>query len=274
MKNKDFVIFIITHERANEQKTLKALLERNYKGKIYLVVDNLDKQMMDYVEKYKGQVIVFDKEQMHKITNTMDNFHNLSSAVYARNFVQEYAKKYNIEYYAIFDDDIEYFCYRYNNFGFLSRKELTDINKIFDIYINFLKTTNIAGIGFGNEGGYFGGTEGKFSKQYGRTINQAMIINGNKNIKFLGTQNEDYNIILRYFYELFIEIYGVSILTPKRGTNKGGNDYNLSGMYVSNFYSVMLAPSYNKIRIKKGNIILIKKLGNGIPQIISEVYKK
>lgn len=273
MKNKDFVVFIITHERVDEQKTLEALLERNYTGRYYLVIDSLDKQLDDYIRTYNDKVIVFDKEEIYKRTDTMDNFHNLSSAVYVRNFIQETANKTGIKYYAIFDDDIEYFCYRYNNYGFLSRKEITDIDNVFDLYIDFLKSTNITAIGFGNEGGYFGGVEGKFSKQYGRTINQAMIMKSD-NIKFLGTQNEDYNVILKYFYKIFIEVYGISILTPKRGTNKGGNNYDLSGMYASNFYSIMLAPSYNKIRIKKDNIILIKKLGSGLPKIISEVYKK
>lgn len=90
MKNKDFAVFIITHGRVNEQKTLQALLDCNYTGKIYLVIDNLDSQMLDYIEKYKDMVIVFDKEKIYQETDTMDNFHSVANAVYARNFIQKY----------------------------------------------------------------------------------------------------------------------------------------------------------------------------------------
>ena len=42
MRN-DFAIFITTHERPNDQRTLDWFLKSGYTGKYYLVIDNMDK---------------------------------------------------------------------------------------------------------------------------------------------------------------------------------------------------------------------------------------
>jgi len=272
--NNNYAIFIISHNRASEQKTLKALEKANYKGKYFIVIDSLDNQKEEYLKKYKENIIIFEKSIIYDQCDTMDNFHNFSSALYSRNFVIDTAKKMKLDFFMLFDDDIEYFCVRYDDNGKLKRKEILDINKLFDEYINYMKSAKITCIGFGNEGGYFGGTKGKFAQRYGRSANQAMILNAKDNIKYIGTQNEDINICYKFFDKLFLEIYQTSIFTPKRGSNDGGNDYNTSNLYCSNFYSVMLAPAFNKIRIKGNNITLIKKWNKAVPKIINEVYKK
>lgn len=275
MKTKNnYAIFIISHGRAENLLTMLALEKSNVKSNVYIIIDNLDAQKEKYFELYEDKVIVFDKEKMLKKTDTMDNFHNLSSAVYARNFCFELAKKLKVDYFICLDDDIKYFCNRYDNQGSLSRSEIKDIDDVFNIYIDYMQKANITCIGFGNEGGYIGGVFGKFAKGFGRTANQAMIIKTNSDIKYLGTQNEDFNICCRYFEKIFMEIYKISIFTPKRGTNEGGNDYGLSNEYCSNFYSVMLAPSCNKIKLGKNSAILKRKWNMLLPEIVSEVYKK
>lgn len=272
-KNK-YSVFIISHGRANNQLTVNSLRKCGYNDKIYIIVDNLDKQVDEYIENANGnEIVIFDKEKIFETCDTMDNFHNLSSALYARNFCFELAKRLNIDYFVLLDDDIQHFGIRYDDNGSLKRKEIASINEVFDIYINYMQKANITCLGFGNEGGYIGGTGGKFSKGYGRTTNQAMIFKTNTEARFLGTQNEDFNICCKYFSEIFMEIYGVSIMTPVRGTNDGGNNYDLSGMYISNFYSLILAPSFNKIIIGK-NITLKRKWDCFVPMILSEEVKK
>ncbi len=42
MKTKDFAVFILSHGRANNVKTLKALEQSNYTGKTIIICDNED----------------------------------------------------------------------------------------------------------------------------------------------------------------------------------------------------------------------------------------
>lgn len=55
MRN-DTAIFIITHQRADKQLTLKMLKQSGYSGKVYLVVDDMDCQLQEY---RKDMAIIF-----------------------------------------------------------------------------------------------------------------------------------------------------------------------------------------------------------------------
>lgn len=59
---KDFACIIISHGRP-ECSTVKVLRECGYTGKIYIVVDDEDKTLPDYVERYGADVHVFHKEE-------------------------------------------------------------------------------------------------------------------------------------------------------------------------------------------------------------------
>ena len=49
MRN-DFAVFILTHGRADEMVTIKALKKGHYTGKIYLILDDEDEQVNRYRE--------------------------------------------------------------------------------------------------------------------------------------------------------------------------------------------------------------------------------
>ena len=255
--------------------TYKELMKRKCKSPVYIIIDNQDKQIEEYKQKYEN-VVIFNKEEMYQQTDTVDNFHRLTSAVYARNYCLKLAKLLNLKYFAMLDDDITRFCVKYAENGKMIYKDLKDIEKAFELYINYMEQTKIVCLAFGNEGGYIGGVNGKFAKGYGRTTNQAMIFRSESNIQFLGTQNEDLNIVFRNFDKLFIELYLVSILTPVRASNSGGNstDYNTAGMYVNNFYSVIVNPSCCILIVSGHKVILRKSENKFCPKIISGDYKK
>jgi hypothetical protein len=277
-KKNDFAVFIISHQRADQQLTLKSLEEANYNGRVYIIIDDQDKQMDLYKERFGEKVIVFDKEEMARATDTMDNFNNLASAVYARNFCFVLAKRLGVKYFLMVDDDIQHYQLRYDEQGSLKGKRVKDINKVLRCLVNFLKTNdNVVCVGFGNEGGFVGGVGGKFSQGVGRTCNQSMIVRADAPINYLGTQNEDFNICVEYgkIGKIFFEIYKTSIMSPKRNSNGGGIDYSkANNMYCSNFYSVVVAPNCCKI-IQKGNdFVLRRKNDLFVPKIISGRWKK
>lgn len=57
---KDFACIVISHGRP-ECSTVKVLRECGYTGKIYIVVDDEDKTLPDYIERYEDDVHVFHK---------------------------------------------------------------------------------------------------------------------------------------------------------------------------------------------------------------------
>ena len=59
---KDFACIVISHGRP-ECSTVNVLRECGYSGKIYIVVDDEDKTLPDYVERYGADVHVFHKEE-------------------------------------------------------------------------------------------------------------------------------------------------------------------------------------------------------------------
>lgn len=157
MKNKSFAVFILSHGRANNVITIKTLREIGYTGKIYIIIDNEDNQEEDY-RKLKDieDVIVFDKEQEMKYTDTADNFKDHRLVVYARNKCHDIAKELGLKYFLELDDDYTGFGIRYNNNGKLSRKNIKEADKLFDAFIDFLEKSNALTVAFAQGGDYIG----------------------------------------------------------------------------------------------------------------------
>lgn len=84
MKHKSFVVFILTHGRAANVKTIKSLRKAGYTGKVLLVIDNEDEQEEHYKRIYgKQNVVVFDKLDIAERYDTMDTFDERRTIFYA-----------------------------------------------------------------------------------------------------------------------------------------------------------------------------------------------
>ena len=138
MIDKDFAVFILTYGRANNVKTYKTLKRFGYTGKIYLICSDDDKQVKDYKEKYKDQVIVFSKKDYKDKFDIGDNFDDERVVVYARNSCYDIAKKLGITYFLVLDDDYTDFSYRFND-ELSYNKGRGYINKVDDIFKAILK---------------------------------------------------------------------------------------------------------------------------------------
>lgn len=110
MKN-NFVMFILTHGRPDKVHTYRSLKRQGYSGRIIILIDNEDKSRSDY-EKFKGEVIVFDKVAISQTFDEGDNFGDRRSIVYARNACFDIAKQLGIKYFIQLDDDYQDFRYR------------------------------------------------------------------------------------------------------------------------------------------------------------------
>ena len=66
-KMDDFCVFILTHGRPDKVFTLKTIQEKRYTGKTYLVVDDEDKTLPEYLKRFPEQVLVFSKAEIVKV---------------------------------------------------------------------------------------------------------------------------------------------------------------------------------------------------------------
>ena len=137
MKHNDFAVFILSHGRAKNVKTLKALDKSNYDGKTYIICDNEDDQLEEY-KKLGKEVIVFNKIEEMKYTDTEDNFKDHRLVVYARNKCHDIAKELGLKYFLVLDDDYSEICFRYVDGKKLRAKKCDNANKLFDAMLDFL----------------------------------------------------------------------------------------------------------------------------------------
>lgn len=104
----DFVVFILTHGRADSVITDKTLRKCGYTGPIVYVIDNEDKAAAEYYARYKN-VVMFDKPKIAKTFDEADNFDDRRAIVYARNACFQIARKLGYKYFIELDDDYDVF---------------------------------------------------------------------------------------------------------------------------------------------------------------------
>jgi len=162
MENKDFAVFIMVYGRPNKNWTYDTLKRCGYSGKIYLVGDNTDLTIEKYKEKYKDELLIFDKYKASKKYDSGDNSGDLRSTMYAANTIFELAKNNGIKYFCLMCDDYYCLSYRYDTGSRVIKNRL---DFVFDKMINFYKSTNIKTIAFSQGGDHIGGFNGKFRRK-------------------------------------------------------------------------------------------------------------
>ena len=102
----DFVIFILTHGRANNMHTYQALQRAGYTGKIIFLLDNEDTTIAEYRNKFgENNIYIFDKLQVSKWVDSMDLSLDRRAILYARCVSYQVAKNLGYKYFLQLDDD-------------------------------------------------------------------------------------------------------------------------------------------------------------------------
>lgn len=166
MMRKDFACIVISHGRP-ECSTVKVLRECGYTGKIYIVVDDEDKTLPDYVERYGNDVHVFHKEEDF---DTGDLGGSKACGVFARNQCLKVADKNRLTYYLELDDDLESLTYRYNNDGHLRGIKARELDRLFEGMCIYFDEAPVQCVGFGNAVDYIGGVPTFESGKANRTV--------------------------------------------------------------------------------------------------------
>lgn len=284
----EFAIFIISHNRAKNIVTLRALDNSNYQGKIYIVIDDTDPAIEDYREEFGDNLVIFNKMEVAKTFDTGDNFSETRSAVYARNALHDIAKEKGLDYFLVLDDDYTSFRTRFDEtFTYTTKSKVIDINRVIKSCIEFFKIDKrILTFCFAQGGDYIGGPGsgicfGKGLVGLKRKAMNSFLCATDRPFKFHGTLNED---ATTYMYlgslgHLFFTTNQYALEQMETQTNSGGNTdiYLQQGTYVKSFYSVMFQPSSIDITMMG---VRFKRLHHRVnwnctvPKILSQSFKK
>jgi hypothetical protein len=286
MDNKDFAVFILTHGRPDNVKTLSTLKKCGYTGKIYFIVDNEDKTIKQYQKNYGIEnVKIFDKKAMADSIDEGNNFDNRKVIIHARNACFKIAKELNKKYFIQLDDDYIAFDFRLDfnskeNCGTI--KPIKNINLVFKLLLNYYKTIPALSIAFSQGGDFIGGiNNGKGSYRFNkRKCMNSFICSTDRPFQFVGSINEDVNTYssLGSRGDLFLTIPFVSLTQLATQSNKGGmtDEYALAGTYIKSFHSVLMHPSGVKVSMMSSNNPRLHhsiKWINTTPMIINEKYR-
>lgn len=275
MENNNFAVFILSNGRPDNVKTYETLKKYNYSGKIYIVIDNEDKTIDKYIKKFGiDNVKIFDKKAMADSIDEGNNFDNRKVIVHARNYCFELAKELGIRYFVQFDDDYYYFGYRYES----GAKKINNLDKVFEILLNFYKSTTIKSIALSQGGDHIGGFSGIKLK---RKCMNSFFCSTDRPFKFVGSINEDVNTYttLATRGDIFFTFTNLQLDQKDTQSQGGGmtDAYLLSGTYVKSFTSVIMQPSSVKVSMmnaKNPRLHHQIKWINTTPMIIDNNYKK
>ena len=283
MVRDDFAIFILTHGRANNMKTLDTLKRCNYSGRWYMVIDNEDKTAEEYYTKFgKDHVIMFDKKKKSQEFDTCDiSTRDRRAIVYARNACFDIAEDLGLTYFLELDDDYTEFRSRMDVDGVLSSIYLTQMDDVINETLEFLETSGALTVAWAQTGDFIGGMDSKvFRERLTRKAMNSFFCKTDRRFDFIGRINEDVNT---YTWrgtrgELMFTVADMTLNQQDSQQNSGGMTdlYLNAGTYVKSFYSVISAPSCVKIAEMGCSHRRIHHLilwENCTPKIISDKFR-
>jgi len=286
MENK-LVVFILTHGRPDNVKTLGTLKKCGYTGQIYFIVDNEDKHIEAYKKNFGNEYVkVFNKKEMADNIDEGNNFDERRTITHARNACFIIAKELNIKYFIQLDDDYTAFDFRIDtesteNCGTI--KPIKNLDIVFDMLLNYYISIPALSIAFAQGGDFIGGiNNGKGSYRFNkRKCMNSFICSTDRPFQFIGAMNEDVNT---YTTEgcrgkLFLTIPFVSITQTATQSNKSGitDMYLRYGTYCKAFTTSMMQPSSVKVSMMNSTHQRIHhsiSWKNTTPMIVSQAYKK
>jgi len=283
----DFVALILTHGRPDRVHTYYSLRKSGYTGRILIVIDNEDKTSEEYRARYGSDVVMFDKAAVAKTFDEGDNFQDRRAIIYARNASFQIAKDLGYRYFVQLDDDYTCFYYRFDEDGFYGHVTIPSLDWLFSAMADYLTATPFASIAISQGGDHIGGGESKKAILTKRKAMNSFVCDTEKPFQFVGRINEDVNTYTCQQRKglPFLTILAAQLNQKTTQSNAGGMTdlYLDSGTYLKNFYSVMYAPSCDKVNDlsspqngNEGHARIHHKVNwnNAAPLILSEHHKK
>lgn len=272
-----FAVFIFCWGRPEFCNTQKALRASGYTGKIYLLIDDLDKTKDEYIARYGNNMCyVFNKRWVSKVSDPMNNFGKLDSTLYVENSMFCIAKDLGLDYFCAMCDDYQSFCHKREECEKTSKR----LDDVFYHFVEYLINSPIKCVAMSQGGDHFGGFD-PTRRMCKRKVMNSFFCVTDRPFKFYGSMNDDANMYIQNGIrgDVFLTFYPFMLHQPPTQNVDGGLSdlYKSYGTYVKSFYSVMLSPSSVVIKLM-GNKSL--RLHHAIdwktttPMILSEEFKK
>jgi hypothetical protein len=275
-------IFILTHGRPDNIKTLHMLERCGWTGKTYIVIDDEDTRADEYFERYGDMVLQFNKKEVADRIDDADTSGDRRAIIYARHASQTMAKDLGYDYMLQLDDDYADLRYRFVKNGSLTSYRVKDFDSLAEATFKFLDDTNALTVAFGQGGDMIGGINSpNYKSGLQRKVMNSFFLRTDRYVDFKGKINDDVNLYVVYGAqgELMFTSFHVNVLQMATQTNQGGMTelYLEEGTYAKSFYSVMMAPSCVKIYpMGTANRRLHHKVDwrYAVPKIINQKYRK
>ena len=283
-KMNNFAVVILTHGRPNKVFTYSTLRKSGYTGDIYLLVDDMDKCMSEYIGIYGDKVLSFSKSEIAGTFDKMDNFGNMATVTYARNAVFDVCRNAGLKYICVMDDDYTKIEYRITGDGGYYAKKANNCDSLFGAYVDFLKESGVCTICFSQGGDFMGGGANQnvlSGFKLKRKMMNVYFFDVDKGLKFSGMMNEDLtsSITNGVVGKVILTSLLNSVTQKETQSNPGGltDLYLEMGTYVKSFYSVIAAPSCVKIAAMGESSVRIHhsvSWKNAVPKILRESVKR
>lgn len=272
-----FATLVLCHERPEYNKTIPALRRCGYTGRIFVILDNLDTKIDEYMQKYGYEnVFVYNKSWVALKSDAMNNFGDRRATLFVRNATFDIAKELGLDYFLVLDDDYESFCHKQVE----SERVSNSLDIVFYEFVKYLINTPIMCLSFSQGGDHIGGFN-PLKRIYKRKSMNSYFCMTNRRFSYYGTMNDDTNMYLINGAKGLIYLTFYPFMLHQEETQKidGGlsDIYKKYGTYVKSFYSVMCAPSCCKIQLMGDKNMRLHhniKWDKAVPCIINPKYKK
>lgn len=271
-------IFICTHGRQDKQITLKALRDAGYTGLIVLVTDDEDKSdYFSFIQNLHDGYLwhhVFNKQKIIDSTNTTNFPPNRKTILYAKNACEQYAKQFSLDCFAICDDDIPGFRYRYIENGSCKSQKITkNMDKIIQSYMEFVVDSDITATSFGMAQFYFAG-ENCFSSKW-RVPYTFVFRNTKYRVDWVSDYGEDITTAIECANQgkFMIASPHVQMNLSPMGVGEGGMVELHKDTFRLSEYGHVWHPVSEQIRYYKDHWMSTIKRDNAFPMLISSKFK-
>ena len=281
MESKDFAVFILSHGRADTITTYKALRDGGYTGRTYVVIDNEDDQEELYRQKFGDDIIQFDKRDYLEKTDLGDLDTDRRIGVFARNFIQDEAKRLGYKFHLQLDDDVHGFTYRFAQGKVLRALHCSHLDEVFSGMVEYMKETPITSLSFALSAYNMGGVDGSIKDGMTRKTMTTFLMRADDVQYFHMRMNDDIttSLINGMRGKLYYSYLPIEVEVDKTQVKAGGmtDIYQKNGTYRKSFYSVMCCPSCVKVSamgITDYRIHHTISWNNAVPKLLSERWCK
>ena len=281
MKSKDFAVFILSHGRADTISTYRALRDGGYTGRTYVVIDNEDDQEELYRQKFGDDIIQFDKRDYLEKTDLGDLDTDRRIGVFARNFIQDEAKRLGYKFHLQLDDDVHGFTYRFAHGKVLRALHCSHLDEVFSGMVEYMKETPITSLSFALSAYNMGGVDGSIKDGMTRKTMTTFLMRADDVQYFHMRMNDDIttSLINGMRGKLYYSYLPIEVEVDKTQVKAGGmtDIYQKNGTYRKSFYSVMCCPSCVKVSamgITDYRIHHTISWNNAVPKLLSERWCK